>query len=219
MSTATRTRTAAGPGFRSLLDERILVAERRVDHVVGEVERRRLEHLIGRDLASHLMRRMADRDGSAPLGLDRPVDRGPHGEPLFPSGVVGSIAHSAGLVAAAVATRRSGVLALGVDVHPATPLPGDVGDIVGGVRELRHAPALVGRGMATSVLFSAKESVFKAWFPLTGSWLEFEDVSVRLRDDGTFRVQHPATPALWHGLWQISDGMIRTAATLTWHEF
>ena len=44
-------------------------------------------------------------------------------------------------------------------------------------------------------------------------------MAVRLRDDGTFRVLHPTTPALWHGRWQISDGMIRTAATLTWHEF
>lgn len=219
MSTETRTRAAPRPGFRTLLDERVLVAERRVDHVVGDTERRRLEHLIGRDLSSHLMRRMADRDGSAPLGIDRPVGRGPHGEPLFPSGVVGSIAHSAGVVAAAVAARRNGVLAVGLDVHPATPLPGDAEDIVGGGRELRSASGLVGRRMATSVLFSAKESVFKAWFPLTGYWLEFEDVTVRLRDDGTFRVENPATPGLWQGRWQISDGMIRSAVTITWREF
>jgi 4'-phosphopantetheinyl transferase EntD len=218
MTTALRTATPARPGFRQLLDERILVAERRIAHVVGEVERHRLEHLVGRDLGSHLMRQL-EAGGDAPLGIDTPIGRGTNGEPLFPSGVVGSIAHSAGLVAAAVATRRSGVLAVGLDVHPATPLPGDVGDIVGGGRELRGAPALAAQGMATSVLFSAKECVFKAWFPLTGSWLEYEDVTVRLRDDGTFRVDDPATPGLWHGRWQIADGMIRSAATITWREF
>jgi 4'-phosphopantetheinyl transferase EntD len=219
MSTATRIGTIARTGFRALLDDRILVAERRVDHIVGEVERRRLEHLIGRDLSSHLMRRMAERGGNAPLGTDRPVERGAQGEPLFPSGVVGSISHSAGLVAAAVAAHRDGVLALGLDLHPATPLPGNDDDIVGGGRELRGAPVLVAQGLATSVLFSAKESVFKAWFPLTGSWLEFEDVTIRLRDDGTFRVEHPATPGLWDGRWQIADGMIRSAAVISWRQF
>ncbi len=206
-------------GFRQLFDERILVAERRIQHVVGEAERRRLEHLIGRDLSSHLMRQLADRDGVAPLGIDGEVGRGPHGEPVFPSGVVGSIAHAAGSVVAAVAARRSGVLSIGVDIHPAEPLSGQMHDFVGVPRELQSAPALASLGMAASVLFSAKESVFKAWFPLTGTWLEFEDVLIRLRDDGTFTVDRPATPGAWHGRWQASGGMVRSAATITWGEF
>ncbi len=206
-------------GFRQLFDERILVAERRFQHVVGEAELRRLEHLIGRDLSSHLMRQLADRDGVAPLGIDGEVGRGPHGEPVFPSGVVGSIAHAAGSVVAAVAARRSGVLSIGVDIHPAEPLSRAVADLVGGPREFRGAPVLASSGLAASVLFSAKESVFKAWFPLTGTWLEFEDVLIRVRDDGTLKVDRPATPGAWRGGWQVSGGMIRSAATITWGEF
>jgi 4'-phosphopantetheinyl transferase EntD len=219
MTTETRTAAAATrSGFRELLDERILVAERRIEHVVGETERRRLEHLIGRDLSSHLMRRMAAA-GDAPLGLDAPVGRGPQGEPVFPSGVVGSITHAAGLVAAAVASRRSGVLALGVDVQPAAQLTASVEELVGGPRELRSAPGLASRGLAASVLFSAKECVFKAWFPLTGSWLEFEDVEIRLRDDGSFRVERPTTPGRWRGRWHVSGGFVRSAATIAWSAF
>jgi 4'-phosphopantetheinyl transferase EntD len=219
MSTETRSRPLARAGFRSLLDPRILVAERRLQHTVGDAERRRLEHLVGRDLGSHLMRGIADRDGVAPLGVDAEIGRGPHGEPVFPSGVVGSIAHAAGWVVAAVATRRSGVLSLGVDVHPADHLSGSVADLIGVPREVRSAPALVTGGLASSVLFSVKESVFKAWFPLTGAWLEFDDVLIRLRDDGTFRVDNPRTPGDWLGRWQVADGIIRSAATIAWGRF
>lgn len=219
MTTGTRTIAAPRTGFRGLLDERVLVAERRIDHVVGETELRRLEHLAGRDMSTHLMRRLATAGEAAPLGIDRPVDRGPHGEPVFPSGVVGSITHAAGLVAAAVTFRRSGVLALGIDVQPAGQLSGSVADLVGTGRELRSAPGLAARGLAASVLFSAKECVFKAWFPLTGSWLEFEDVDLRLRDDGSFRVERPLTPGQWRGRWQVSGGYVRAAAAITWSAF
>jgi 4'-phosphopantetheinyl transferase EntD len=34
------------------------------------------------------------------------------------------------------------------------------------------------------VLFSAKESVYKAWFPVTKRWLGFEDVAVRFDPEG-----------------------------------
>jgi len=33
------------------------------------------------------------------------------------------------------------------------------------------------------LLFSAKEAVYKAWYPLTGSWLGFEDVSLAIDPD------------------------------------
>ena len=51
------------------------------------------------------------------------------------------------------------------------------------------------------LLFSAKESVYKAWFPLTGRWLGFEDADVTITPDGTFTArllaepQHRARPA------------------------
>ena len=37
------------------------------------------------------------------------------------------------------------------------------------------------------LLFSAKESIYKAWFPLTRTWLDFTDCELTVRsDDGTF---------------------------------
>ena len=34
------------------------------------------------------------------------------------------------------------------------------------------------------LLFSMKESVYKAWYPLTGKWLDFEEASIAVDPDG-----------------------------------
>ncbi len=53
------------------------------------------------------------------------------------------------------------------------------------------------------LLFSAKESVYKAWFPLTGRWLGFEEAAITINPaDGTHgpvcsRGQVPASGASW----------------------
>lgn len=54
------------------------------------------------------------------------------------------------------------------------------------------------------LLFSAKESVYKAWFPLTGKWLGFEDADIELHQDpGTGRtaasVPNCSSPDRWWG--------------------
>jgi 4'-phosphopantetheinyl transferase EntD len=36
------------------------------------------------------------------------------------------------------------------------------------------------------LLFSAKESVYKAWFPLTDEWLDFHDATISFDRAGTF---------------------------------
>ncbi len=71
------------------------------------------------------------------------------------------------------------------------------------------------------LLFSAKESVYKAWFPLTGQWLGFPDARIAVQADGTFfarlRVPWPAAAgrplAGFEGRWLARDGLIVTAAT------
>jgi 4'-phosphopantetheinyl transferase EntD len=66
------------------------------------------------------------------------------------------------------------------------------------------------------LLFSAKESVYKAWFPLTGRWLGFEDADVTITPDGTFTARVLAEPpppctASFTGRWLASGGLILTA--------
>jgi 4'-phosphopantetheinyl transferase EntD len=68
------------------------------------------------------------------------------------------------------------------------------------------------------ILFSAKESVYKAWFPLTGEWLGFEEAELTLDPSGkTFDVTIlKAAPAgvdltYLRGRWTVSGGLVATA--------
>jgi 4'-phosphopantetheinyl transferase EntD len=70
------------------------------------------------------------------------------------------------------------------------------------------------------MLFSAKESVYKAWFPLTQRWLGFEDASITIDPaEGTFTARLlVAGPVLgdgpltgFTGRWLVGDGLIITA--------
>jgi 4'-phosphopantetheinyl transferase EntD len=167
--------------------------------------------------------RACARRALAALGLPpAPLDRGARGEPRWPAGVVGSITHCAGYRAAAVApaTRAASV---GIDAEPAGPLPAGVLDLVTLPAErpaLETLSAVRPEVPWERLLFSAKESVYKAWYPLTGRWLGFEEALVTLDPDaGTFTARllvpgpvldgRPLTS--FDGRWLARDGLIFTA--------
>lgn len=114
----------------------------------------------------------------------KPIVRSAAGAPLWPAGLVGSLAHDDHFAVAAVA-RVSSFSALGIDVEPAEPLPADVasivrmaGDVTDGVEE----------SLASRALFSAKEAVYKAVFPRDGIILGYEDIAINLSEGrGTTR--------------------------------
>ena len=70
------------------------------------------------------------------------------------------------------------------------------------------------------LLFSAKESTYKAWFPLTQRWLGFEDTVITINPaNGTFTVRLLVPgPVLdgrsltrFEGRWLVRDGLVLTA--------
>ncbi|MEW2484817.1 4'-phosphopantetheinyl transferase superfamily protein [Streptomyces sp. NPDC048411] len=123
--------------------------------------------------------------GVAPV----PILPGPRGEPGWPEGIVGSLTHCTGYRAAAVA-RSTEVASLGIDAEPAEPLsdPGVLALVSDGTERaaLRELAARHPETPWDRLLFSAKESVYKTWFPLTGTWLGFHDARVTLHPGGTF---------------------------------
>ncbi|WP_435850125.1 4'-phosphopantetheinyl transferase family protein [Streptomyces uncialis] len=140
--------------------------------ITRAVDKRRREFTTGRHCA---------RQALSALGVSPgPLPRGERGAPVWPAGVVGSLTHCDGYRAAAVA-HRSEVTSLGVDAEPHARLPDDVLD---GVTLPTERVALAGlerrhpRLHWDRLLFSAKESVYKTWFPLTGAWLGFEEAEV-----------------------------------------
>ncbi|NJQ04499.1 4'-phosphopantetheinyl transferase superfamily protein [Streptomyces lonarensis] len=151
---------------------------------------------------------------------------GVRGAPGWPPGVVGSLTHCTGYRGATVARRRD-LLAVGVDAEPAVRLrPGVLERVCSGDRELRSVRELLARAPQVpwdKVLFSAKESVYKAWFPLTLRRLGFRDAEVVLgqswdgRADGGFRARLRVgpgdgnSPTDFDGRWALLGSLVATA--------
>ncbi|PRY34594.1 4'-phosphopantetheinyl transferase family protein [Umezawaea tangerina] len=178
------------------------------------VEKRRKEFTTGRFCARTALGQL----GFPPV----PVLPGPKREPVWPDGVVGSITHCTGYRAAAVA-RTSDFRSIGIDAEPNAPTPKGVLEAIAVPTELARMDGLRAAGDKVSwdrLLFSAKESVYKAWFPLTRLWLGFEDADVTIDPDaGTFTARilveapivdgEPLTG--FTGRWLARDGFVITS--------
>jgi 4'-phosphopantetheinyl transferase EntD len=82
---------------------------------------------------------------------------------------------------------------------------------------LHPARALPSCASATweRVLFSAKESVYEAWFPLARRWLDFDDVQVSLDPStGTFRAVFLEPELTYAGRFVVRGGRIATAVEI-----
>jgi len=181
------------------------------------VPKRRSEFATGRACA---------RAALAKLGLPpSPIVPGPRGAPQWPAGVAGSITHCAGYRAAAVAYLTD-VAGIGLDAEPNAPLPDGVLDRIAVAQEQAWLPELAAAAPGVSwdrLLFCAKESVYKAWFPLTRRWLGFEQavITVDLRAGAfTAELLEPAEAldgrrvASFAGHWLARDGLVLTAITV-----
>src|SRR6202011_411228 len=122
-------------------------------------------------------------------GPEAAIPRDRDGAPGRPRGFVGSITHCAGYRASAVA-RLTDLRAIGVDAEPHAALPAGLLSVIATPDERSALGALSARRAGTCwdrLLFSAKESVFKAWFPLAGRWLGFGDAVITIDPEaGTF---------------------------------
>ncbi|HTT36895.1 MAG TPA: 4'-phosphopantetheinyl transferase superfamily protein [Burkholderiales bacterium] len=144
-------------------------------------------------------------------------------QPIWPTGIVGSITHTAEYCAVAVG-RKVQVLALGIDAEQCEPLSPDLMHLICSAAEERMLRDRAGdsTGIWAKALFSAKESFYKAYFPETQISLGFHDVEVELRpEQGTFRASltRDELPALFgrrelSGRVALHDGFIGTALAI-----
>lgn len=155
--------------------------------------------------------RACARDALIALGLPAvALPPGPAGDPVWPDGVVGSITHCLGYWAVAVALASS-YGAIGIDAEPHLPVPPDVLRAVADPGELVALEALPADGTAWDrVLFSAKESTYKAWFPSTRGEVLATEIVVRLDPEGGF-VADIGGVAM-RGRWAIANSLVQTAA-------
>ena len=180
---------------------------------VRAAARRRREFTAGRNCA-----RRALAELGAPAG---PLLAGDNREPLWPPGVVGSITHTADYCAAAVAWRDV-IGGLGIDAELHQPLPDGVGAMVCTPSERDWIASAPDGTHWDTVVFCAKESVFKAWFPLAGRWLDFTGAELAIepsecRFDVRFLVPVPpgldGNPHTVAGRFQVTGRYVLTAVT------
>jgi 4'-phosphopantetheinyl transferase EntD len=184
----------------------------------GAIDKRRREFSTGR---------MCARSALQQLGYPASaILRGSRGEPLWPEGVVGSITHCDDYRAAVVA-HSGEIVTVGIDAEPHAPLPDGVFEQIVRAEELAVMPRLRSEEPALHwdrLLFSAKESVYKAWYPLAQCWLSFEQVSIafdpsrrtflaRLLTTGPTLADGPLRE--FSGRWLVEDGIGLTAIAMS----
>jgi 4'-phosphopantetheinyl transferase EntD len=177
---------------------------------------RRREFAAGRQCARRLLQE---------LGADAPsLLSDEHRAPGWPPGVVGSIAHGAGLCVVALA-RRGAVRGLGVDVECDAPIGPAVRRRVctEGEERLLAGADESEAGRVAKLLFGAKEAIFKCVHPLWRRPLGLRDVEVRL-DRAASRFHARALPVAGpgagalvdaiEGFYAIREGRVLAGATL-----
>ncbi|MFT4823321.1 MAG: 4'-phosphopantetheinyl transferase EntD [Halioglobus sp.] len=129
------------------------------------VSKRRNEYSTGRLLAHQALNT-----------LQFPIDAllsGPKREPLWPAGIIGSIAHSDTYAVVAVSSNPQ-LRALGIDLERT----GRAGEEI--LRRILTKAEQASLGdMDATLIFSAKEAVYKMLFPIVQKYVGFQDVEIR----------------------------------------
>lgn len=149
--------------------------------IAKAVEKRKREFRAGRHCAHALLEEAGVHCDALLKGRQR--------EPAWPHGWVGSISHTQGLCAVAIAPTER-FLSIGLDVEQASPLGDDVSHLIcspGEQDQITRLQLTAGRIFASvplgKVIFSAKESIHKTYFPLNYHTLDFLDARVDLHNE------------------------------------
>lgn len=213
--------------------DRILPASATVVSTRGELEgplHPEEEAIVGRAVEKRRREfttaRICAREALARLGRPhQAIPSGPKGEPLWPVGIVGSITHCDGYRACAAA-HAADIVTVGVDAEPHQPLPDRLlADIaLPEEREwLKHLARQAPGVHWDRLLFSIKESIYKAWFPLAERWLGFEDAVVAIDRERSSFSAHLLVPGpllggrelrSFRGRWLVADGLVLAAIAL-----
>ena len=153
-------------------------------HIQRSVRKRQAEYFHGRLAARHAL---------AAAGLPvEDIGTGAERQPLWPAGTIGSITHN-GRRAGAVALSAQGWHGVGIDIEsPATPEQLDsLASLAVDAAELRLLDA--DRATLLPLVFSAKESFYKAAYGAVGRFFDFSAVRVTAIDADrlTFVVAEP----------------------------
>jgi len=180
------------------------------------VRKRRREFIAGRTCARRAMATLGEGPAPIPQGGDR--------APIWPPGLVGCITHTDTWCAVAVARIADGFQSLGLDIEPAAPIKPELLRIICLPEERAYLDAqpAAERGLLGKLMFSAKECAYKCQYPVSRTFLSFQDmricpdlagggfVAVFQRNAGPFALGEEL-----RGQFLVDQGYIMTAMTLT----
>ncbi|MCG7497381.1 4'-phosphopantetheinyl transferase superfamily protein [Vibrio sp. Of7-15] len=141
-------------------------------HISKAVTKRRAEFLAGRITAMVALESLNARDVSVAVGMQR--------NPIWPEGYVGSISHTSKRAIAAVSPSHAATL-VGIDYEEIIPInvATKIAPQILTSDEL-HLYYQLSMGFAQffTIVFSAKESLFKAIYPKVEMYINFSEAKV-----------------------------------------
>jgi 4'-phosphopantetheinyl transferase EntD len=153
---------------------------------------RRRDFIAGRRLARAI---------SASLELPpHPLRRGKDQSPVWPDDRAGSLSHGKTVCTAAIG-KRDEVRSVGIDIESVGRVEPKLWPTLFTEREVTYFASLESDQVAreTTLFFSAKETFYKCQYPVTHSWVGFQDVEIQRRDDSTLSARPTSGSAqIWH---------------------
>ncbi|WP_181417004.1 4'-phosphopantetheinyl transferase family protein [Marinomonas alcarazii] len=140
--------------------------------------------------ASFLAGRLAVRHRQSCLNLPlTDIPKAKDGSPVWPEDYIGSISHTEKQAVAVILPRsKQAIQHIGIDLELLDHADKfDAANLIGLASEFEILEAMgVEKKRSTLLLFSLKESVYKALFPLVGEFFDFLDVALVATDDEAF---------------------------------
>lgn len=181
----------------------------------GAVSKRHTEFVAGRSCARAALEALGCANQAIPMAPSR--------EPVWPNGFAGSISHSA-THCIAVAVNETVQRGIGCDLEPNTPMDPGMRHLILCPEEMRRSDPLLFNGQLAidfaKLVFAAKEAAFKAHFPLTRRFLDFQDAKVVLNTGASdqllveIHAQGWGGPSALKGRWSVEEGHIIVCAWL-----
>ena len=152
-------------------------------YVSNAVLKRQIEFSSGRHYAREALRKLGHPNVEIKTTSAR--------APLWPDGIIGSISHSEQIAAAIVGYRGRIYRGIGLDVEKKGRVTNDLLPLISTKNERTRLELTADDNETSTVVFSAKEAVYKAINPIAGLMIDFRDVEIAIEGTSkTFKAKY-----------------------------
>lgn len=145
-------------------------------------EQRKQEFLLGRLAANFAIQKTLKTNKIFIINQD--ASRAP----IWPSDLIGSISHSDSLIIA-VACKKDAYLSVGIDIEKKGRTRPEVGRFILTDLDIKSVDGISESDLLT-LIFSAKESLYKALYPLVNKYFGFKAAALtKIMDNNFFEIQ------------------------------